>query len=100
MRRLVNRARRGRTTPGGGPESHGSWAPAALLQVVADYTRLSAALAAGRAGRGRASGPQYPGVAEDYCRAGVTIRPGGPIPTLDRRLSAVLTRVSTGRTSP
>jgi hypothetical protein len=40
--------------------------PAALdpgsLQVVADYTHVSAVPAAGRAGQGRASGPQYPGL--------------------------------------
>jgi hypothetical protein len=30
-----------------------------ILQVVADYEGLSAVQAAGRAGRGRASGPQY-----------------------------------------
>jgi len=42
-----------------------------LLQVVADYTRLSAVTGAGRAGDGRASGPQDPGVAGDYCRAGL-----------------------------
>jgi hypothetical protein len=33
-----------------------------LLQVVADYTRVSAVQVAGRAGDGRASEPQYPGV--------------------------------------
>jgi hypothetical protein len=33
-----------------------------LLQVVADYKRLNAVQAAGRAGDRRASGPQYPGV--------------------------------------
>src|SRR4030095_859626 len=33
-----------------------------LLQVVADYTRVSAVQVAGRAGDGRASAPQYPGV--------------------------------------
>jgi hypothetical protein len=37
------------------------------LQIVADYTRLSAVQAAGRAGHGPASGLQHPGVAED-CR--------------------------------
>jgi hypothetical protein len=42
-----------------------------LLQVVADYERLSAALAAGRAGHERASGPQYSGVAGDCYCAGV-----------------------------
>jgi hypothetical protein len=42
-----------------------------LLQVVAHYERLSAVLAAGRAGRGRTSGPQYSGVA--------AIRSGGLI---------------------
>jgi hypothetical protein len=36
------------------------------LEVVADYTRLSAVLAAGRAGHGQASGPQYPGVSIGY----------------------------------
>ena len=35
-----------------------------LLQVVADYTRLSAVQAAGRAGHGRSSRPQYLGVRE------------------------------------
>jgi hypothetical protein len=55
-----------------------------LLQVVADYRRLSAALTTGRPGRGRASGPQYPGVAEDCCRVGVPIPPGWP-PTVNRR---------------
>jgi hypothetical protein len=40
-----------------------------LLQVVADYTRVDAVLAAGRAGRRRASGPQYPGVAKNCCHA-------------------------------
>jgi len=35
---------------------------ALLLQVVADYTRLSAVQGAGHAGQGWASGPQYPGV--------------------------------------
>jgi hypothetical protein len=34
-----------------------------LLEVVVDYTRLSAVLAAGDAGRERASRPQYPGFA-------------------------------------
>src|SRR5829696_900552 len=33
-----------------------------LLLAVADFTRLGAVLAAGRAGRGRASGLQYPGL--------------------------------------
>jgi hypothetical protein len=33
-----------------------------LLQVVADYERLSAVQPAGRAGGGRASRPQYPGL--------------------------------------
>jgi hypothetical protein len=65
-----------------------------LLQVVADYRRLSAALTAGYAGQGRASRPQYPGVAEDCCCAGVTIRPRGPILTMDRRPSAVLAAFS------
>jgi hypothetical protein len=37
------------------------WAEA-QLQVVADYTRLCAVQTAGRAGRGRASGPQDPGL--------------------------------------
>jgi len=32
------------------------------LPVVADYTRLSAVLGAGRAGRGQASRPPYPGL--------------------------------------
>jgi hypothetical protein len=35
---------------------------ALLLEVVADYTRVSAVQVAGRAGDGRASEPQYPGV--------------------------------------
>ena len=73
---------------------------ALLLQVVADYTRLSAVQAAGRAGRGRARGPQYPGVAEDCCRAGVTIRPTGPILTMDRRHTAVLSAVSAAGLTP
>lgn len=34
----------------------------ALRQVVADYKRLSAVQGAGRAGDGRASRPQYPGL--------------------------------------
>ena len=33
-----------------------------LLRVVADYTRLSAVQRPGRAGDGRASRPQYPGL--------------------------------------
>jgi hypothetical protein len=33
-----------------------------LLQVVADYTRLSAVPSAGRVGHKRALGPQYPGM--------------------------------------
>jgi len=33
-----------------------------LLQVVAHYMRLSAVQTACRAGDGRASGPQYPGL--------------------------------------
>jgi hypothetical protein len=33
-----------------------------LLQIVADYMRVSAVQVAGRAGDGRASEPQYPGV--------------------------------------
>lgn len=48
-----------------------------LLQVVADYTRLSAALIAGCAGRRRASRLQYPGVARNWCHAGGTMRIGG-----------------------
>src|SRR4029450_11670665 len=36
--------------------------PLRLLQVVADYTRVSAVPGAGRAGDGRASMPQYPGL--------------------------------------
>ncbi len=36
--------------------------PSRLLEVVADYTRLSAVHAAGRAGHWQASGAQYPGV--------------------------------------
>jgi hypothetical protein len=35
------------------------------LQIIADYRRLSAALIASRAGRGRPSGPQYLGVRTD-----------------------------------
>jgi hypothetical protein len=46
----------------GGALSRTGGRPQPLLQVVADYERLSAALTAGRAGHGRASGPQYPGV--------------------------------------
>jgi hypothetical protein len=75
----------------------GEWAKVPL-QVVADYTRLSAELMAGRAGRGRASGPQYPGVAEDRCHGEVTVRPGGL--TMDRRRAAVLSAVSAGRATP
>jgi hypothetical protein len=37
-----------------------------LFEVVADYTRLKAVQAAGRAGRGRASPPQYPGVSSSF----------------------------------
>jgi hypothetical protein len=48
-------------SPEAADEPPGRWFQP-LLQVVADYTRLNAVLAAGRAGRGRASGPQYPGV--------------------------------------
>ena len=51
---------------------NGAWH--ALLQVVADYTRLSAVQAAGRPGHERASKPQYPGVG----RCSGTYRPGGP----------------------
>jgi hypothetical protein len=46
-------------------ESHkprDGWSRPRLLQVVADYWRLSAALTTDGAGRGRPSGPQYPGV--------------------------------------
>ena len=49
-----------------------------LLQVVADYTRLSAVQTAGHAGHRRASGPQCPGVAADRCRAGAP-RPADPV---------------------
>jgi hypothetical protein len=72
----------------------GEWAKVPL-QAVADYTRLSAVL---MAGRGRASGPQYPGVAEDRCHGEVTVRPGGL--TMDRRRAAVLSAVSAGRATP
>jgi hypothetical protein len=61
-----------------------TWWLALLLQVVADYRRLNAALTAGYAGRGRASGPYYSGVADDCCCTGVTIRPSGLILTMDR----------------
>jgi hypothetical protein len=37
-----------------------------LLQVVTHYTRLNAVFAAGRAGHGWASGPQYPGAGMDW----------------------------------
>jgi hypothetical protein len=66
----VARCSTGRTAPVGAaaPPPEGSHEPTvagskARLQVVADYTRLSAVQAAGRAGHGRALGPQYPGVA-------------------------------------
>ena len=39
-----------------------------LLQVVADYKRVNAVLGAGHAGRGGASGPQYPGVSAGRAR--------------------------------
>jgi hypothetical protein len=54
-----------RTTPSKGQMAGGRQP---LLQVVADYKRLSAALTAGCAGYERPSGPQYPGVAEDCYR--------------------------------
>jgi hypothetical protein len=41
-----------------------------LLQVVADYEGLSAVQAAGRAGRGRASRLQYPGLRIWLARSG------------------------------
>src|SRR6266508_2213346 len=67
-RRWINRAkrtaRRGRTTPPRGPSACTVTPVRPSLQVVADYRRPSAVLAAGCAGRGRASGPQYPGVVE------------------------------------
>jgi hypothetical protein len=52
-----------------------SWSPrtVVLLQVVADYKRLSAVQGAGRTGPGRASGPQYPRVT---ARHEATERPG------------------------
>jgi len=37
-----------------------------LLQVVADYGRLSAVQAAGRAGHERAPGPQYSGLSRSW----------------------------------
>jgi hypothetical protein len=46
-------------------QPHGGRSPA-LLQVVADYERVSAVLGAGRAGHRQASGPQYPGVSIGY----------------------------------
>ena len=57
--------------------------PAVSLQVVAEHTRLSAVQAAGRAGHGRASGPQYPGVGSTYTMAEfacgrIDARPGTP----------------------
>jgi hypothetical protein len=46
--------------------------PLPSLQVVVDYTRVSAVQVAGRAGDGRASEPQYPGVSTSWplCRGG------------------------------
>jgi hypothetical protein len=71
------RTRKPRATRGNDRRRPGS--PSAmrrrLLQVVADYTRLSAVQWPGRAGHGRASLPQYPGVAA----RGLTVRPGGLI---------------------
>jgi hypothetical protein len=45
------------------------------LQVVADYTRLNPVQAAGRAGQGRASGPQDPGVMDIPARPVDTLLP-------------------------
>jgi hypothetical protein len=53
----------GRSTPPEGPKSCAVAGHQLLLQVVADYTRLNAVLAAGLTGHRRASGPQYPGLA-------------------------------------
>ena len=76
--------RPGRSTPPeGGHGSHGGRVPAVPFQVVADYRRLSAVPAAGRAGDERVLGPQYPGVADNSCTTGVTTRSGGPIPYHD-----------------
>src|SRR6266508_2516644 len=53
--------RRGRSTPPRGHEPCGGWVPAAF-KVAADYERLSAVRAAGRAGDESASWPQSPGL--------------------------------------
>jgi hypothetical protein len=47
---------------------------------IADYRRLSAALTAARADRGRASGPQYPGVVEAPAVPALRSGPGWPHP--------------------
>jgi hypothetical protein len=74
-----------------------------LLQVVADYKRLSAVQSADHAGDGRASGPQYPGVRSDpyylakllCCQA----RSGDPARHGERRFPAILSAAS-GRRRP
>jgi hypothetical protein len=72
-RRSINRVkrttRRGRTTPPRSHEPDGAWVQL-LLQVVANYTRLSGVLAAGRAGHERASGRRYPGLSFGVFRRG------------------------------
>ena len=49
------------SAPRSGAVSHAVARTWPILQVVADFTRLSAVLAAWRAGRALASGLQYPG---------------------------------------
>jgi hypothetical protein len=54
----------------GAHEPHGGWCRP-LLQVVPDYKRFSAVLAAGRAGHRRASRLQYPGLSVSRSRGRV-----------------------------
>jgi hypothetical protein len=74
------------------PERQPAVRPGALsawtsLQVVADYTRLSAVQTAGRAGQGRASGPQYPGLGSGGLWRATLVTPslaGEIYPVVDR----------------
>jgi hypothetical protein len=67
------------------------------VQAVADYTRLSAVLGAGRR---RAQGRNILELAVDCSRDGATIRSACPILTMDRTLSAVLSAVFAGGVEP